>query len=88
MRHIAFFRHEFFSSLYHALLLTAKNELRCQCLQAMAVVYGRHHQELGHFADTKYIVAMLDKVRVTACYDKYETGRMETVISWTTLGRI
>jgi hypothetical protein len=34
------------------------------CLQAMAIVYGRHHEEIGPFSDTKYIVGMLDRVSV------------------------
>ena len=33
------------------------------CLQAMAIVYGKCHEEIGGFNDTKYIVGMLDRVR-------------------------
>lgn len=36
--------------------------MKCMCLQAMTIVYGRHYEEIGVFNDTKYIVAMLDKV--------------------------
>lgn len=53
---------EFFSDLYHRFLLTPKAEMKCLCLQAMAIVYGRHHQDIGCFHDTKYIVAMLERV--------------------------
>ena len=27
----------------------------------MAIVYGRHHEDIGPFNDTKYILAMLDR---------------------------
>lgn len=33
------------------------------CLQAMSIVYGRYYEDIGPFADTKYIVQMLDRVR-------------------------
>ena len=32
------------------------------CLQAMAIVYGRCHEEIGAFNDTRYIVGMLERV--------------------------
>ena len=35
--------------------------MKCLCLQAMTIVYGRHHADIGPFHDTKYIVAMLDR---------------------------
>ena len=35
--------------------------MKCLCLQAMTIVYGRHHSDIGPFHDTKYIVAMLDR---------------------------
>ncbi len=28
----------------------------------MTIVYGRHYEDIGCFHDTKYIVAMLDRV--------------------------
>lgn len=56
--------YEFFNDLYHRFLLTAKSEMKCMCLQAMAIVYGRHHEDIGPFTDTKYIVGMLDRVSV------------------------
>ena len=42
-------------------LLTPKIDMKCLCLQAMAIVYGRHHEDIGPFNDTKYILAMLDR---------------------------
>lgn len=54
---------EFFNDLYHRFLLTPKTEMKCLCLQAMTVVYGRHYLDIGPFNDTKYIVAMLERVR-------------------------
>ena len=57
--------------LYHRFLLTPKAEMKCLCLQAMTIVYGRHHQEIGPFHDTKYIVAMLDRT-----LDRVERDRL------------
>lgn len=37
--------------------------MKCMCLQAMAIVYGKHYEDIGPFPDTKYIVGMLDKVK-------------------------
>jgi hypothetical protein len=34
---------EFFNDLYHRFLLTPKIEMKCLCLQAMTIVYGRHY---------------------------------------------
>lgn len=54
--------YEFFNDLYHRFLLATKANMRCLCLQAMAIVYGRHHKEIGAFNDIKYIVNMLERV--------------------------
>jgi len=54
--------YEFFNDLYHRFLLTPKIAMKCVCLQAIAVVYGRCYDEIGPFNDTKYIVGMLDRV--------------------------
>ena len=51
----------FFNDLYHRFLLTPKVEMKCLCLQAMAIVYGRHWEEIGPFHDTRYILAMLER---------------------------
>ena len=43
----------FFNDLYHRFLLTPKVEMKCLCLQAMAIVYGRHWEDIGPFHDTR-----------------------------------
>lgn len=58
---LLFFSGEFFNNVYHRFLLSAKSEMRCLCLKAMAVTYGRHHITIGPFFDSKYIVNMLSK---------------------------
>ncbi|XP_078519994.1 dnaJ homolog subfamily C member 13 isoform X1 [Lissotriton helveticus] len=63
--------YEFFNELYHRFLLTPKVNMKCLCLQALAIVYGRCHEEIGPFADTRYIVAMLER-----CTDKLERDRL------------
>uniref|UniRef100_A0A3P9HA59 DnaJ heat shock protein family (Hsp40) member C13 n=1 Tax=Oryzias latipes TaxID=8090 RepID=A0A3P9HA59_ORYLA len=63
--------YEFFNELYHRFLLTPKVTMKCLCLQALAIVYGRCFEEIGPFADTKYIVGMLDR-----CTDKLERDRL------------
>eukprot|EP00095_Tigriopus_kingsejongensis_P000308 maker-scaffold292_size219010-snap-gene-0.20 protein:Tk00308 transcript:maker-scaffold292_size219010-snap-gene-0.20-mRNA-1 annotation:"dnaj homolog subfamily c member 13 isoform x1" len=62
---------DFFNDLYHRFLLTPKTEMKCLCLQAMAIVYGRHFQDIGSFHDTKYIVAMLERTT-----DRMERDRL------------
>lgn len=57
-----FFRYEFFNDLYHRFLLTSKVEMKCMCLQAMTIVYGRYYEDIGPFSDTKYIIGMLERV--------------------------
>uniref|UniRef100_A0A915PRU8 J domain-containing protein n=1 Tax=Setaria digitata TaxID=48799 RepID=A0A915PRU8_9BILA len=52
---------DFFNSVYHRFLLSAKSEMRCLCLKAMAITYGRHHITIGPFMDSKYIVNMLSR---------------------------
>lgn len=54
--------YEFFNDLYHRFLLAPKIEMKCMCLQAMTIVYGRCYEEIGAFNDTKYILGMLDRV--------------------------
>ncbi|XP_076446613.1 dnaJ homolog subfamily C member 13-like isoform X1 [Babylonia areolata] len=63
--------YEFFNDLYHRFLLTPKIPMKCMCLQAMAIVYGRCHEEIGAFNDTRYIVGMLER-----CTDKLERDRL------------
>ncbi|XP_069681979.1 dnaJ homolog subfamily C member 13 isoform X2 [Periplaneta americana] len=68
--------YEFFNDLYHRFLLTSKAEMKCMCLQAMTIVYGRHHEDIGPFSDTKYIVGMLER-----CMDKMERDRLVMFIN-------
>ncbi|CAL4077534.1 unnamed protein product, partial [Meganyctiphanes norvegica] len=63
--------YEFFNDLYHRFLLTPKIAMKCLCLQAMALVYGLHHADIGQFNDTKYIVTMLSRTS-----DKLERDRL------------
>lgn len=63
--------YEFFNDLYHRFLLTNKINMKCMCLQAMAIVYFRCHEEIGSFNDTRYIVGMLER-----CTDKLERDRL------------
>ena len=37
----------FLNDLYHRFLLTPKVKMKCICLQAMAIVYGRHCEDIG-----------------------------------------
>lgn len=61
---IYFYRYEFFNDLYHRFLLNPKVEMKCMCLQAMAIVYGRYYEDIGPFGDTKYIIGMLERVNI------------------------
>ncbi|KAJ8925386.1 hypothetical protein NQ315_009217 [Exocentrus adspersus] len=68
--------YEFFNDLYHRFLLTNKVEMKCMCLQAMSIVYGRYYEDIGPFSDTKYIVGMLER-----CVDKQERDRLVMFIN-------
>merc|ERR1719320_147644 len=70
----------FFNDLYHRFLLTPKVEMKCLCLQAMAIVYGRHWEDIGPFHDTRYILAMLDR-----SVDRQERDRLVLFLSKLTL---
>ncbi|XP_023328115.1 dnaJ homolog subfamily C member 13 [Eurytemora carolleeae] len=72
----------FFNDLYHRFLLTPKIDMKCLCLQAMAIVYGRHHEDIGPFNDTKYILAMLDRT-----VDRNERDRLVFFLSKLILNR-
>jgi len=72
----------FFNDLYHRFLLTPKIDMKCLCLQAMAIVYGRHHEDIGPFNDTKYILAMLDRT-----IDRNERDRLVLFLSKLILNR-
>ncbi|XP_033628714.1 dnaJ homolog subfamily C member 13-like isoform X2 [Asterias rubens] len=62
---------EFFNDLYHRFLLTNKMSMKCMCLHALAIVYSRCNEEIGHFNDTRYIVQMLER-----CTDRQERDRL------------
>ncbi|XP_046608377.1 dnaJ homolog subfamily C member 13 isoform X1 [Neodiprion virginianus] len=68
--------YEFFNDLYHRFLLTTKIEMKCLCLQAMTIVYGRYFEDIGPFSDTKYIVGMLER-----CSDRMERDRLVMFIN-------
>ncbi|XP_012268108.2 dnaJ homolog subfamily C member 13 isoform X2 [Athalia rosae] len=68
--------YEFFNDLYHRFLLTTKIEMKCLCLQAMTIVYGRYYEDIGPFSDTKYIVGMLER-----CTDVLERDRLVMFIN-------
>ncbi|XP_014205201.1 dnaJ homolog subfamily C member 13 isoform X1 [Copidosoma floridanum] len=63
--------YEFFNDLYHRFLLTTKIDMKCLCLQAMSIVYGRYYEDIGPFSDTKYIIGMLER-----CIDRTERDRL------------
>uniref|UniRef100_A0A803SPR7 DnaJ heat shock protein family (Hsp40) member C13 n=1 Tax=Anolis carolinensis TaxID=28377 RepID=A0A803SPR7_ANOCA len=63
--------YEFFNELYHRFLLTPKINMKCLCLQALAIVYGRCCEEIGPFGDTRYIIGMLER-----CTDRLERDRL------------
>lgn len=43
--------------------------MKCMCLQAMSIVYGRYYEDIGPFSDTKYIIQMLEKVWFIFMYE-------------------
>lgn len=63
--------YEFFNDLYHRFLLTTKTAMKCMCLQAMTIVYGKCFEDIGQFNDTKYIVQLLERSS-----DKQERDRL------------
>ena len=62
MYKLSFNRLEFFNDLYHRFLLSPKPSMKAMCLQAMAIVYGQCHEEIGPFNDTPFIVHKLERV--------------------------
>lgn len=44
--------------------------MKVMCLQAMAIVYGFYSEDIGPFADTLYIVAMLTHAQTKAERDR------------------
>ncbi|KAK6044524.1 hypothetical protein COOONC_17971 [Cooperia oncophora] len=45
--------------------------MRCLCLRAMAVTYGRHHMTIGPFEDARHFVNMLTKCTNAAERDHF-----------------
>uniref|UniRef100_T1HV01 J domain-containing protein n=1 Tax=Rhodnius prolixus TaxID=13249 RepID=T1HV01_RHOPR len=72
----------FFNNLYHRFLLPTSMEMKCMCLQAMALVYGSYHDKIGCFSDTKYIVNLLERT----C-DKLERDRLLIFLHKLTLAK-
>ncbi|XP_072047448.1 dnaJ homolog subfamily C member 13-like isoform X2 [Amphiura filiformis] len=68
--------YEFFNDLYHRFLLTNKINMKCMCLHALAIVYGKCYEDIGTFNDTRYIVQMLDRST-----DKQERDRLVLFIN-------
>nr|CDJ98393.1 Heat shock protein DnaJ domain containing protein [Haemonchus contortus] len=62
---------EFFNNVYHRFLLSSRSEMRCLCLRAMAVTYGRHHMTIGPFEDARHFVSMLAKCTNAAERDHF-----------------
>ncbi|KAK6027855.1 DnaJ domain protein [Ostertagia ostertagi] len=65
------FQTEFFNNVYHRFLLSSRSEMRCLCLRAMAVTYGRHHMTIGPFEDARHFVSMLAKCTNAAERDHF-----------------
>lgn len=65
----------FLSDLYHRFLLSKRIDMRCICLQAMAIVYGSYLNEIGQFSDVRFIVSMLKD-----CQNRLERDRLLLLI--------
>lgn len=65
----------FLSDLYHRFLLNKRVDMRCVCLQAMAIIYGNYMEEIGQFNDMRYILDMLKD-----CRNRLERDRLILLI--------
>lgn len=63
--------YHFLSDLYHRFLLNTRVDMRCTCLQAMAIIYGNYMNDIGHFNDIRYMLDMLK-----TCRNKQERDRL------------
>lgn len=63
--------YHFLSDLYHRFLLNKKVDMRCTCLQAMAIIYGNYMDEIGQFNDIPYVLDLLK-----ACRNRQERDRL------------
>ncbi|XP_024081075.1 dnaJ homolog subfamily C member 13 isoform X2 [Cimex lectularius] len=61
----------FFNNLYHRFLVPTAPEIKCMCLEALAMVYECYHESIGYFSDTKHIVNMLERTA-----DRLERDRL------------
>lgn len=55
--------YEFFNDLYHKFLLPSNSSIKASCLQAMSIIYGAYHEQIGQFNDIKWIISMLEKTK-------------------------
>lgn len=56
--------------------------MKCLCLQALTIVYGKCFEEIGPFADTKYIVGMLDRVSQATERLSFVMPRLPEMSNW------
>lgn len=56
--------------------------MKCLCLQALAIVYGRCHEEIGPFTDTRYIIGMLERVRMLLKETDYMIMSVECMLNF------
>ncbi|RWS30301.1 dnaJ subfamily C member 13-like isoform X2 [Leptotrombidium deliense] len=68
--------YHFFNDVYHRFLLSSKSTMKSCCLQAMSIVYGAYHEQIGSFHDIRFIVGMLER-----CCDKLERDRLILFLS-------
>lgn len=61
----------FFNNLYHRFLLTQRTDMKCQCLQAMSIVYNQYSEVIGLFPDIRCVILMLTRTQ-----DKLERDRL------------
>ncbi|KAI5693331.1 hypothetical protein M8J75_013933 [Diaphorina citri] len=61
----------FFNNLYHRFLLTQRIDMKCQCLQAMSIVYNQYSDTIGLFPDIRCVILMLARTQ-----DKLERDRL------------
>ena len=67
---------DFFNDVYHRFLIATKMPMKCLCLQALAIVYGRCHGDIGPFSDTRFMVSMLSR-----SVDRMERDRLVIFIA-------
>jgi len=68
--------YEFFNDLYPKFLLPSNASIKASCLQAMSIIYGAYHEQVGQFNDIKWIISMLNNST-----DRLERDRLIIFIS-------